>query len=1262
MPEIIDYEALAKQHGGTFVPAAPQAPSNPSAASNAIDYQALAKQHGGTFVPTPAATGEYKDPHGVGIATARQPGFWESVIAPIREGALGRALHLSTETAEVRREDPSNPIIRFEAALPSQRRGILSGVAKTASSLTTPENISIMAATSGLGAIDAAIGKTALSKLASLGFSSMMIHNAATRVPGFVEAVKKGDWDTAKELAAQGVTETLLAAHGVKNATTEATPVGPKAVITSPERYSALDNGQTGYAVPKGQFTSPIAATPPPTSVGAMTPDQKTLPTPEKVVETAIAKAKQPVTSLFKVDPKVAVVKAFGTGIDPRVVDNAPETIADIVTHGGKFESNEQLLSSAKAAKDKLQPAFDAYVDRAEKQGVQFPLDEMVQATQDAIPYVDKRSAEGTAAYEHAQKLLEDARATYSGETVPSRKMNQIRQDLNDKVNKFYGLSLADQNAAIGAGFPIAILKAQRDTAARIQYPRLDPATEGAAPAEINRRIGNITGLEGAAEERRNAIQAEKPLSKAGVAGKLVSAAIALPGKKLLPGLAVADAAKGSVLNPKIGPTDALIKRLGNAAGEAAPIPALPPEPINPGAGTPTPPRPDYYEPPTGPAPFKSAAESARVLASTPNIPASTAAESAEAFASRPGFTVQPPIKSAAESAQVFTRTPNVPASTAEEAATAIASQPGFTQQPPMKSAAESAAVLQNAPESPLKAARKSAEVFFGGPEKPTVPETGIPEEVARGQARRDQTLKDLGISTPWEELSNSERLAVDAWIAQGEAGSAQPITPPPPRQVGMPLPEKPTGTPPPSSVSGGILGKTPGPALKPKPAPGLAQNAQKSAKVKVPEALKDVRVEQPTKEPVTGAATGATESGRAGEGQAVLESRQPSNQVRTGKATVVKVPNEPGNNYDAEYEVRELADIQPSHEGHTFQANPKYQIQNERNYTDKVNQELVIQNSGPTFDPDLLITDNATATNGPPIIDVNGNTLGGNSRVMTLQRVYKNNPEAATRYKKTLADNAYKYGIDPAEIADMKEPVLVRKLAKGDIDSRKAVTDFNKRETKDLTATEQATSDARALTPALVEHISTILDNAGESSLTEVMNSDSGPALVNKLIDEGVFNAAEKGKLIDQQSGAVTQLAKDRISKMLLGDFFKDSDQMQRTPPEIKNKLERIASTTMGLQAVPGWDIKPTVREALSVLEYAKSQGIKYFPDINRQTGFFNEAPKFSDESITVAQALRDMGPLRLARAFREFASNSRPGLFREVGRKQAIEDAFGK
>ncbi len=128
-------------------------------------------------------------------------------------------------------------------------------------------------------------------------------------------------------------------------------------------------------------------------------------------------------------------------------------------------------------------------------------------------------------------------------------------------------------------------------------------------------------------------------------------------------------------------------------------------------------------------------------------------------------------------------------------------------------------------------------------------------------------------------------------------------------------------------------------------------------------------------------------------------------------------------------YEVREMDDVIASHDPENqFRRRENYpQEAQERPYHSDEGEQQKVVGKALNYEPAFVVSTDASATNGPPIITQNGIVLGGNSRTMTLQMVYGQHPEKAAAYRQALVDNASQFGIDPQAIANMKRPMLVR-------------------------------------------------------------------------------------------------------------------------------------------------------------------------------------------------------------------------------------------
>lgn len=401
-----------------------------------------------------------------------------------------------------------------------------------------------------------------------------------------------------------------------------------------------------------------------------------------------------------------------------------------------------------------------------------------------------------------------------------------------------------------------------------------------------------------------------------------------------------------------------------------------------------------------------------------------------------------------------------------------------------------------------------------------------------------------------------------------------------------------------------------------------------------------------------------------------ILGPRGPSNPVGYGEGTAIRVAGS-SRTFEANYAIREAEDVYPSHDPVSFGKNPDYQLVNDRDYAEPEAAARVLGNSRvDTFEPSYLINDNPDATNGPPIIDRNGNVLGGNSRTMIISRVYGGVPEAAAAYKNSLIQKATQFGFNPDDIAAMRRPVLVRELSRelSREEAQRAITAFNQPPTAALRPAERAIADSRGLSPQTLDYLSGKIDEQGpDGTLAQALEGRAGPDIVNHLVQDGVITPQERPQYIDER-GVLTADGKQRIARLLTGRLFDTPDQFENTPPSLRGKLERIVAPLARLQGRADWDLMPQVRQALSVLEQARAHGISNLQDLAGQQDLFGNGPRIPPDVFALAQRLRDDGPRKLAQAFSQYAQDermSRPGepatFIEPPAREQAFQDAFG-
>lgn len=458
------------------------------------------------------------------------------------------------------------------------------------------------------------------------------------------------------------------------------------------------------------------------------------------------------------------------------------------------------------------------------------------------------------------------------------------------------------------------------------------------------------------------------------------------------------------------------------------------------------------------------------------------------------------------------------------------------------------------------------------------------------------------------------------------------------------------------------------------KPAPTSAPKTARAKKPAAPSAQQDLREQPEGAAPPPAAAQESPppppgfvpeDEGKPSEAtnQSVEKNPATRGPVVYGRSTTIPVPNS-DTHYEARYVLREAEDVHPSHSGTTFEANPEYEHENDRDY--KRNADLqgkVIERAKPSkFDPEKIINDANSAVVGPSIWDERGNTLGGNNRDMILDRVKEYNPEGVEKYKAMLVAKAPQFGFTPEQVMSMKDPRIGREVA-GVKNPQDAITDFNKEEATALTPAEQAIADSRRMTPELLDHFaSKIADEGEDASLASTLDGPAGPDLIERLIKEGIIPAGDRNKVLTKDN-VVTAEAKLRVGRLMVGRFFDTPAELDDAAPSLRQKLERVVAP-VAQTAGGDFDIMPRVKGAIAVLTQARQRGIKNLDLLEKQEGMFGDV--LDPKDIALARVLQ-ASPLAAAKQFRQYASdaaltaNGQSVFFEPPTPEQAFNDAFG-
>jgi len=354
-----------------------------------------------------------------------------------------------------------------------------------------------------------------------------------------------------------------------------------------------------------------------------------------------------------------------------------------------------------------------------------------------------------------------------------------------------------------------------------------------------------------------------------------------------------------------------------------------------------------------------------------------------------------------------------------------------------------------------------------------------------------------------------------------------------------------------------------------------------------------------------------------------------------------------PGNKrgYLAMYAIVEADDLVPSHNPRTFQKNPKYPdgIQ-ERTYdTDPQEQEKVRLNAA-QLNPDIVLSDDPTPTNGPPIVTSSGIVLGGNSRAMSLQLAY-NAPLKGENYKDALKVNPLaRYGIMPGNFSDMKKPVLVRMVYLDEVNKtalHRMASEFNKTLTQGVSQEAEIASMGKNISMETIEKIGLRMSNRN-LTLRELLAKKDGTEILQWLIEDGVTALGDISRFVSQKVGLLNDTGKALIEKALLGSIIDDPDLLSAAPKGLLNKIGRLLPSLAKIKARAGqWDITPDVKDALQLATQANGADLS-IREFLKQRSLFGDEKSYGPIAQTLGKWLVTENQGKLSKRFKGFASDA--------------------
>lgn len=384
-----------------------------------------------------------------------------------------------------------------------------------------------------------------------------------------------------------------------------------------------------------------------------------------------------------------------------------------------------------------------------------------------------------------------------------------------------------------------------------------------------------------------------------------------------------------------------------------------------------------------------------------------------------------------------------------------------------------------------------------------------------------------------------------------------------------------------------------------------------------------------------------------------------------TGRTATLELAD--GQSLPVTYRLVEAESLLPSHDARKGFAVNRGADPNERRYEDPTEGKAsrdTVKSIAASPKPSLLLTDTPSALDGPPVVGPTGIVLGGNARTMGLQLAYSRGGKPAETIKTATLEAAGRFGIDEAQYAGFKNPVIVRVLSEEDAGKPGELSRvLNQGLTTGKTrATESASRGAKIDERAAVE----IAAAVGDGSLAEALSDGPKSArIIRALRTSGAFSDADLISMIGAGK-QITPSGKSAIEDALVGAAIPDVRTLAETPPAVRQVVVRALPSIVRLNrpAKSGGDpgFKEDLSLALQGLAELRASDSRSIDDLLTQQ-VLTPQPWRTPRAIALMRLIDENKPTQVANRLGKYADavqDAQSGQERLIGGVQDIDEAF--
>ncbi|MCI9626527.1 MAG: hypothetical protein HFI90_07065 [Clostridia bacterium] len=259
------------------------------------------------------------------------------------------------------------------------------------------------------------------------------------------------------------------------------------------------------------------------------------------------------------------------------------------------------------------------------------------------------------------------------------------------------------------------------------------------------------------------------------------------------------------------------------------------------------------------------------------------------------------------------------------------------------------------------------------------------------------------------------------------------------------------------------------------------------------------------------------------------------------------------GQPINTKYAVVESSDIIASHD-ESGNVNPAYPQELQPRDRERTASQLQVQKIANNLQPAML-GENTLVSAGAPVVGSDMVVESGNGRTAALRQAYKG--EKGASYKQWLVENAEQFGIRPADVENMNQPVLVR--VREGAENRSAFTQMaNDSGVASMGATETAAQDAGRLTPEMLSSF--------QPSEDGTINNSGNTGFIAQFV-ENVIPQSQRGEYITAD-GKLSQAGVNRVKNALFYKAYQDSQLMSLLAEETDSNIRNV--TNAMIKAAP--------------------------------------------------------------------------------------------